>query len=116
MDIRIAGIPYPSAEQQVADVVPLLYFDNKYVFLRGLTGGIKLYTKDQLQFNLIGRYRFFDIPAEFQNEIRGSGTDLGLQARYYLDENIETNFEIMSDNEGRPYSSLNGRYYWESGS
>ena len=115
MGFRIARIPYPAAEDQVSDVVPLLYFDSKYVFMKGPTGGIKLYTKDKLQFNFIGRYRFFDIPAGYQNEIRGNGLDLGLQAKYFLNENLETNFEIMSDDEGRFYSSLYSKYYWESG-
>ena len=61
MGFRSAKIPYPSEADTVTDVMPLLYFDNKYVFLRGLTGGIKLYTKDKIQLNLIGRYRFFDL-------------------------------------------------------
>jgi outer membrane protein len=116
MGFRIARIPYPTANDQVSDVVPLLFYDNKYVYLRGLTGGIKLYTEDRSQLSLIGRYRFFDIPAEYQNQIRGSGTDFGLQARYYLDRNTETNLELMADDEGRFYSNLNGRYYWKSGS
>ena len=116
MGFRSAKIPYPSEADTVTDVMPLLYFDNKYVFLRGLTGGIKLYTKDKIQLNLIGRYRFFDIPAEYQNEIRGNGTDFGLQGRYHLNEDTETGLEIMSDDEGRMYSNLYGRYYWESGS
>ncbi|MGD2054027.1 MAG: MipA/OmpV family protein, partial [Gammaproteobacteria bacterium] len=73
MGFRIARIPYPTANDQVSDVVPLLFYDNKYVYLRGLTGGIKLYTEDRFQLSLIGRYRFFDIPAEYQNQIRGSG-------------------------------------------
>jgi outer membrane protein len=72
MGFRSARIPYTSSADRVTDVIPLLYFDNKYVFLRGLTSGIKLYTKDKVQLNLIGRYRFFDIPAEYQNQIRGS--------------------------------------------
>ncbi len=41
MGFRIARIPYPATEDQVSDVIPLLFFDNKYVFLRGNTGGIK---------------------------------------------------------------------------
>jgi len=53
---RFARIPYPSSEQQVADVIPLLFYENKYVFIRGLTGGIKVYTKDQWQFSFVGRY------------------------------------------------------------
>jgi outer membrane protein len=116
MGFRIAKIPYPAGEQQVSDVIPLLFFDNEYVFIRGLTGGIKLYTTDQWQLNLIGRYRFFDIPAEYQNQIRGNGLDLGLQARYYVNQDLETSFELMSDDEGRFFSNLNGRYFWESGS
>ena len=47
MGFRIARIPYPASDKQVADVIPLLFFDNKYVFLRGLTGGIKLYDRDE---------------------------------------------------------------------
>lgn len=42
MGFRIARISYPTAEKQVADVIPLLFFDNKYVFILGHTGGIKL--------------------------------------------------------------------------
>jgi len=29
MGFRIARIPYPASEQQVSDVIPLLFFDNK---------------------------------------------------------------------------------------
>ena len=46
MGFRIARIPYPAAEDQVSDVIPLLYFDSKYFFMKGPTGGIKLYTKE----------------------------------------------------------------------
>lgn len=113
---RIARIPYPSSEQQVADVIPLLFYENKYVFIRGLTSGIKVYTRDQWQFNFIGRYRFFDIPAEYQNTIRGDGLDLGIQTKYRINENLETNFEVMSDERGRFFTNIDGRYYWESGS
>ena len=63
MGFRIARIPYPAKEEQVTDVIPLMFFNNKYVFLRGQTGGIKLYDRDEWQFSLIGKYRHFDIPA-----------------------------------------------------
>ena len=116
MGFRIARIPYPASEQQVSDVIPLLYFDNKYVFLRGQTGGIKLYNKDEWQFSLIGRYRYFDIPAEFQNEIRGNGLDLGLQGKYRFSPELQSNLEFLSDDEGRLHASIDARYAWDSGS
>ena len=116
MGYRMARIPYPSAEQQVSDVVPLLFYENKYVFIRGLEGGIKLYDKERTRFSLIGRYRFFDIPAEYQNEIRGDGLDFGIQTKYRITETLETNIEVMSDDRGRFFTNLNGRNTWESGS
>ncbi len=67
--IRSAKIPYFAKEDRVDDFIPLLYYDGDLFFIRGLTGGIKLYQKDEWQFNFIGRYRYFDIPAEYQNLI-----------------------------------------------
>lgn len=116
MGFRIARIPYPTAEKHVADVIPLLFYDNKYVFLRGHTGGIKLYDKDEWQFSLIGRYRFFDIPAEYQNEIRGNGLDMGLQGKYRFSPELQSNLEFLSDDEGRVHASIDARYAWDSGS
>lgn len=113
---RIAKIPFPTKEQQVADFMPLMFYDGDTFFIRGLTGGIKLYNKDQWQFSLLARYRFFDIPAEFQNLIRGNALDFGGQIKYRISNNFETNFELMTESDGRYYSALNTRYKWESGS
>ena len=110
MGFRIARIPYPTSDKQVADVIPLLFFDNKYVFLRGQTGGIKLYDKDEWQVSLIGRYRYFDIPAQFQNEIRGNGLDFGLQTKYRFSEELQSNLELLADDEGRAHASIDARY------
>jgi len=110
MGFRIARIPYPANDKQVSDVIPLMFYDGDTFFIRGLTGGIKLYNKKQWQFSLLGRYRFFDIPAEYQNLVRGNALDVGGQLRYRVNKNLETNIEIMSDNESRFYSALNARY------
>ena len=116
MGFRIAKIPYPTSDQQVSDVIPLLFFNNKYVFLRGLTGGLKLYDKDEWQLSLIGRYRYFDIPAQYQNEIRGNGLDLGFQGKYRFSPELQSNLELLSDDEGRLHASIDTRYAWDSGS
>ncbi len=116
MGIRNAKIPYPAKEERVNDVVPLMFYDGDIFFIRGLTGGAKLYNKDKWQFSLIGRYRYFDIPAEFQNLVRGNALDIGGELKYRINNDFETNFEIMTDDESRYYSALNARYSWESGS
>ena len=114
--IRSAKIPYPSAEDRVDDFIPLMFYDGDIFFIRGLTAGAKLYDKDRWQFSLIGRYRYFDIPAEYQNLVQGNALDVGGELKYRINNNLDTNFEIMTDDEGRYYSALDTRYHWESGS
>ena len=112
---RIAKIPYPTEEQQVSDFIPLMFYDGDIFFIRGLTGGAKLYNKDEWQISLIARYRYFDIPAEYQNLVRGNSLDAGGELKYRITDDLETNFEIMTDNDSRYYSSLNARYHLDSG-
>ncbi|MCG6939293.1 MAG: MipA/OmpV family protein [Gammaproteobacteria bacterium] len=114
--IRSAKIPYKTDEDRVQDVIPLMFYDGDIFFIRGLNAGIKLYNKDAWQFSLLGRYRYFDIPAEYQNLVRGNALDVGGQIKYRNNKNLETNLELMTDEESRYYSSLNTTYHLESGS
>ncbi len=114
--IRSAKIPYKAEDESVQDFIPLMFYDGDIFFIRGLTGGIKLYDKDAWQFSLIGRYRYFDIPSEYQNLAQGNALDAGGQLKYRIDKNLETNLELMTDDESRYYSSINAKYHWESGS
>lgn len=81
---RIAKIPYPSEERTVQDFIPLMFYDGDIFFIRGLTGGAKLYNQDKWQFSLIGRYRYFDIPAEYQNLVQGNALDAGGRLTYRI--------------------------------
>jgi len=114
--IRSAKIPYPAKEERVDDFIPLMFYDGDIFFIRGLTGGARLYNNNRWQFSLIGRYRYFDIPAEYQNLVQGNALDVGGELKYRINNNLQTNFEIMTDDEGRYYSVLDTRYQWESGS
>jgi outer membrane protein len=116
MGLRSAKIPYATKEDHVSDIIPLMFYDGDIFFVHGLTGGMKLYNKSKWQFSLLGRYRYFDIPEEYQNYIQENSLDLGGQAKYRINKSLETNFEIMSDDNGRFYTSLNIQYSWESGS
>ena len=112
---RNANIPFPSAEDKVSDFIPLMFYNGDRFFIRGLTGGVKLFKQDDWQFNAIGRYRYFDIPAEYQNLVRGDGLDVGAQAKYLWNEDLESNIELMTDKEGRYYAAFDARYKWASG-
>lgn len=116
MGIRSANIPFRTDDESVQDVIPLMFYDGDLFFIRGLRGGIKLYNKDAWQFSLLGQYRYFDIPAEYQNLVQGNALDVGGQLKYRINNDLETNFEILSDKDSRYYTSLNMRYHWESGS
>ena len=116
MGFRIARIPYKTSEKQVSDVIPLMFYDGDRFFIHGLSGGIKLYTIDTWQFNFLARYRYFDIPAEFQNLVRGNAVDIGGEVKYHFSRNLESSFEIMADRDSRFYAAFTSRYHWESGS
>ncbi|MBE9568600.1 MAG: MipA/OmpV family protein [Proteobacteria bacterium] len=113
---RIARIPFATEEEQVADFIPLMFYDGDIFFIKGLTGGIKLYDENQWQLNLISRYRYFDIPAEYQNLIRGSALDLGVQLQRRHNNGMIGSIELMSDSENRYYGTLNSSFHWDSGS
>lgn len=114
--IRSATIPLKAKEENVRDLIPLLYYDGDRFFIRGLSGGVKIYKNDAWQFSLLGKYRYFDIPAEYQNLVQGNALDIGGQVKYHFNDNFEANFEILRDQDSRYYTSLNTRYYWMSGS
>lgn len=112
---RIAKIPYPTEEEQVSEFIPLMFYDGDIFYIRGLTGGAKLYNDDQWQIDLKARYRYFDIPAEFQNLIRGNSLDVGGEIKYHITDDLDASIELMSDDDSRYYSTLNARYHLDSG-
>ena len=75
--IRHAVIPFKAKDDSVQDFIPLMFYDGDIFFIRGLSGGIKLYNKNEWQFSLLARYRYFDIPSEYQNLAQGIALDFG---------------------------------------
>lgn len=114
--VRSAKIPYKAKDESVQDFIPLMFYDGDIFFIRGLSGGIKLYNKDEWQFSLLGRYRYFDIPSDYQNLAQGNGLDAGVQLKYRINPDLEANIELLTDDDSRYYSALNTRYHWEAGS
>jgi len=105
--LRYAEIPFytASGDRSVTNIVPLMFYDDKHLYIRGLEGGLKLYQSEQVRLNALLRYRWFDIPADIQNEVRGDAWDGGFQLRYRLgDWDLRT--EFMGDGDGRVYTDV----------
>ncbi|GAM68454.1 hypothetical protein JCM19236_434 [Vibrio sp. JCM 19236] len=84
--VRSASVPYVNAlelddSERVNTFIPMLYFENEHVYVKGLMGGVYLYNPEDSDWNVsaLGRLRFVDIPAEIQNEFGADAFDFGLR-------------------------------------
>jgi len=108
---RTASIPYVAAEEDtVSDFVPKMYFEGDYLFLRGEYGGLRFFERQDYSFSVLGRYRYFDIPKQYQREFHGTNIDMGLQFEYLFKPNFPLQLELLSDVDGNSYSNINLRY------
>ncbi|MEJ2362705.1 MAG: MipA/OmpV family protein [Gammaproteobacteria bacterium] len=105
--LRYAEIPYKTAsgDRSVVDAVPLLFFDDKHFYIRGLEGGVKLINTEQFKLNALLRYRWFDIPADMQNQVKGDAWDGGVQLRNRMG-NWDLRSEFMTDGDARFYADI----------
>ncbi|MFN2353085.1 MAG: MipA/OmpV family protein [Desulfopila sp.] len=101
--VRVASTPFKGASSSLYDLIPLFYYEDEYLYLEGLEGGLKLLTADEYHLRLLARRRFFDVPDdEYAHLIDTDVLDWGLQLRYQPD-NIPLYFEanIMADRRQR---------------
>ena len=101
--LRYADIPYEAADEDRADLVPLLYYRGERVFLDGLEGGVTLLRGGAWRLNAYARYRFLDFPRRAQAEARSDSWDIGLQLRHRLWRGWEGRWELLTDGDGRSY-------------
>ncbi len=105
MGLRMGSIPFATKDDVVSDIFPNFFYEGERFFLRGLEGGIKLWEGDRSGLDMIGRYRFFDIPKDFQNEIRGDAFDMGLQAYWLWGESGRFEVELLDDMRGNLHAA-----------
>lgn len=112
--IRQANVPFKTKHDDVYDVIPLLQYQNDYVFLNGLEAGVHLWKNHQHELNLYSRFRFEDLPKDIQNKTQADAFDLGLQYRFT--QNIwQSDLAWMSDRHGRQYGYARTRFQWQKG-
>lgn len=114
--VRNAEIPFNTEADNVTSFIPMMFYQGETFFIRGIEGGAHLYQQSDWQFNAIARMRFFDIPAEFQNQVQGDTIDFGLQWRKTTGKNSFLDIELFSDLEGNPYGNVSKSWYFQRGS
>ncbi|KGJ89179.1 MipA/OmpV family protein [Colwellia psychrerythraea] len=114
--VRNAEIPFDTEADNVTSFVPMMFYQGDTFFIRGIEGGAHLYQNNDWQFNAMARMRFFDIPAEYQNEVQGDTIDLGFQARKAFSKGNFLDFELFSDLEGNPYANLSQSWHFQHNS
>jgi outer membrane protein len=73
-------------DQRQFDLVPLYPYNGKYLFFRGTAGGVHVFSRDNVELNVMGRYRFQkldpDSNAFFDGlEERRQTMDAGIEVR-----------------------------------
>lgn len=105
MGLRAASIPFATQDDVVSDIFPNFYYEGERFFLRGLEGGFKALKGERMGLDVIGRYRFFDIPEDYQNRIRGDAFDMGFQAYWMLGDETRLEAEILGDTKGNIHAA-----------
>lgn len=113
---RTTSIPFDTAggDQTVSTFVPMMFFENEYVFVDGIEGGVFLYNSEESDWRVsaLTRMRFIDIPQSAQNANEGDTADFGVQLQYKIDDTWSFDSELMTDDDLHFHSNfrLNGQY------
>lgn len=113
--MRISNIPFATETKTVATLVPLIMYEGPRVYFRETEGGFKFIDNDRWRLSAMGRMHFFDIPAEFQNEIQGDRPDWGVQVRYRPWTRSWLDFELLSDLDGHSSTRVRVGTRWFPG-
>jgi len=106
---RTDSIPYydPLVDDgSTNNFVPLFYYENEYVYLRGTTYGVKLFDWESVQLSLLSRIRFLSIPEVYQNKVQGDSLDYGARVRYFQRDNIYIDVELMKNSNDGSLANL----------
>ena len=113
---RFANTPYVTNDESISDAPPFLYYyDNGLFFWDGLNIGVHAYDWEKWQFNVLGRFRYFDVPSEYTNITKQNAFDLGLQLQYNFTPQFHLDTEVFNDQEDRYHANLTANYDWKAG-
>jgi outer membrane protein len=108
--MRNAQIPFNTAEKSVADVIPLFFYKEGNFSIDGLSARYSFVNfNKKTSLNIMTRYRFFDIPKEYQNMIRGNAFDTGIELTYKNDSNYLFSGDLLFDSSMRAYGTFSAK-------
>ena len=96
------------------DIIPLLYYDEGRFYLHGLETGFIFYNDDKWRVSALGRYRFLNVPDEYQADAPGSTFDIGGQLRYAISDYFHGDIELLSDEYGAWHANFTGKFEFSS--
>lgn len=102
--LRVAQTAF-IGDNSVEDIIPMFYYEGERFFVRGTEGGVHLWDNDQLGFDLFTRYRFFDYPEIYEDQLNRNTFDAGLRAYWMLGEHSKIAAEILTDFDGRVHGT-----------
>jgi len=123
--LRLGGDLYLGAdtdEFRTIDLVPLYLYNGKYAFFRGTSGGVHLVSNDNLELNLLGRYRFNQLDPDRNRFYEGiqrrkqtldGGIELRLRGRFGA---LNANYLVDTlDRHGGESAEMSYRYRFDLG-
>ncbi|MFT5731278.1 MAG: outer membrane protein [Desulforhopalus sp.] len=99
--LRYASTSFVGEDNTNSDVIPMFYYEGERLFVRGLEAGTHLCANGQFKFDLFTRYRFFDYPKEFEDDLDRYTFDVGLRSSREVADNTNISAEILTDFYGR---------------
>ena len=113
--VRSASIPFKSEDDLATDIVPLIYYHGERLNLHGTSAWLELLPKKHWALNALARFRFLDIPEEYQDEVDGNALDYGIQLKYIPIPDVDVDLEFMIDQRGKYHIASYANYTFETG-
>ena len=113
--VRSVSVLYQAEDDYMNDIVPLMYYHGERFHLHGLSSWLELLPKKHWELNALARFRFLDIPEEYQDEIDGNALDYGIQLKYIPVPDFDVDLEFMIDERGKYHIASYANYRFESG-
>lgn len=114
--VRGASNPYVAGDYVLEDVFPLLYYESRYFYLDGLEAGFKLRREEDWRLNLLARWRFIDVPEEYNAQVDSDVLDWGLRFHYQPARHpVYFEVDLLADERQRLSSTLRSGMEMASG-
>ncbi len=106
--MRSARSPFVSDKKPSADVIPYLQYKEGLFELNGLEARLTVYRPNHSRWklNLLGKYRFTDIPQNYENNFKGGAFDFGLEGAFHSENSILVQAQLLSDRKWKKYFVL----------